>query len=90
MQGLFLSLSRIIWAFHIQSGVDANGKEIEVDYSMDSYTDSENMRPRPFQARFTPRDEDIKQLILEQAEDAREALRVYDGESKLAAPYWID
>ena len=90
MQGLFLSLYRIIWTFHIQPGVDANGKEIEVDYSMESYTDSENMRPKPFQARFTPRDEAIEQLILEQAQDAREALRLYDGKCKLAAPYWID
>lgn len=41
------------------------------------------MRPEPFKARFTPRTPRIAEIILQEAEQAREELRVYDGETKL-------
>jgi hypothetical protein len=41
------------------------------------------MRPEPFPARFTPRSEKIGEIIRDEAERAREALRIYDGETKL-------
>lgn len=42
------------------------------------------MRPEPFKARFVPRSESIKQLVLQEAAEAREALRVYDGETRVS------
>lgn len=48
-----------------------------------AFTESENMRPMPFPARFTPRSEKIKNIISEEAAIAREALRCYDGDTKL-------
>lgn len=48
-----------------------------------AYSNSENMRPEPFKARFTPRTPKIRQILLDEAEAAREELRVYDGETKV-------
>ncbi|KAK5049950.1 hypothetical protein LTR84_004069 [Exophiala bonariae] len=80
-QGLFMTIARILWAYHIQPGLDENGKEVKLDIF--AYTKSENMRPEPFKARFTPRTPRIAEIIVEEARQAREALRVYDGETKL-------
>lgn len=41
------------------------------------------MRPEPFKARFIPRSEEIKRVLLDDARIARESLRQYDGETKL-------
>lgn len=41
------------------------------------------MRPEPFKARFIPRSQKHAQIILDEAGKAREALRAYDGETKL-------
>lgn len=41
------------------------------------------MRPEAFPARFKPRSAKITQIILDEAEQAREELRIYDGETKL-------
>lgn len=48
-----------------------------------AYTESENMRPEPFKVRFTPRSEMIRKLVLDEAVEAREALRIYDGETRV-------
>ena len=56
---------------------------VEVKLDIFAYTDSENMRPEPFKARFTPRSEKRRQILLKEAAEAREALRVYDGETKI-------
>ncbi|KAL5328156.1 hypothetical protein ACEPPN_001652 [Leptodophora sp. 'Broadleaf-Isolate-01'] len=61
--------------------VDEKGKEIPHDIF--AYMDCENTRPMPFEARFIPRSEDIRKIILEEADVAREQLRIYDGETKL-------
>jgi hypothetical protein len=60
-----------------------------------AYTESENMRPEPFRARFIPRTDTIRRLVLEEAGVAREALRKYDGETRLTMedaarnPAWV-
>lgn len=60
-----------------------------------AYTESENMRPEPFKARFIPRTEKIRKLVMEEAAVAREALRKYDGEMRLTMedaarnPAWV-
>lgn len=41
------------------------------------YTNCENMRPEPFAARFTPRTPEIADLVRREAEEAKEALKVY-------------
>ncbi|KAF4549104.1 Cytochrome P450-like protein 1 [Elsinoe fawcettii] len=80
-QSLFAVISRLLWAFELKPGLDAAGKEEKVDIF--GYNDSENMRPLPFKVRFVPRSEEIKSVIEAEAEEARERLRVYDGETTL-------
>jgi hypothetical protein len=41
------------------------------------------MRPEPFSARFTARSKVIEEMILNEAANAREELRAYDGETKI-------
>jgi len=41
------------------------------------------MRPRPFRARFIPRNEQIRKTLEREASVARERLRKWDGETKL-------
>lgn len=55
----------------------------EIKLDIFAYTASENTRPIPFKARFLPRSEIIRQIILEQAAAARKALSIYDGETKV-------
>ncbi len=97
-QGLFLTFARLLWAFEIRPGLDANvsfiighhigsitysrqGKEIPVDIF--AYGESENMRPEPFRARFIPRSDRHRELVLSEAKVAREYLRQFDGETKV-------
>ena len=95
-QGLFLTFARLLWAFEIRPGLDSNvnncsltnvrglltrfqGQEIPVDIF--AYGESENMRPEPFRARFIPRSERHRDIILNEAATAREFLRQFDGET---------
>ncbi|KAL2825820.1 cytochrome P450 [Aspergillus cavernicola] len=74
-QGLLFSLGRLIWAFNVQPA--------NCPLDILAYTESENQRPEPFRARFTPRSDKIRQLLLDEAAEARESLRIYDGETKI-------
>lgn len=58
------------------------GKELKLDIF--AYTESENTRPKSFKAQFVPRSQKIRELIDTEAEAARDALRIYDGETKLS------
>ncbi|KAF9873021.1 hypothetical protein CkaCkLH20_09531 [Colletotrichum karsti] len=80
-QGLLYSVGRMIWAFNIRPGLEEEGKEMMLDIF--AYTESENTRPRPFKAQFLPRSPEIRKLIDGEAVAAREALRIYDGETSL-------
>ncbi|KAL2786629.1 cytochrome P450 [Aspergillus keveii] len=80
-QGLLFSLGRLIWAFNVQPGLDDKGEQVKLDIF--AYTESENQRPEPFRVRFTPRSDKIRQLLLDEAAEARESLRIYDGETKI-------
>lgn len=80
-QGLLYSLARLIWAFDMKPGLDQNGREVQLDIF--AYSKSENIRPLPFKARFTPRSQAIRDLVMEEATTARNALRIYDGETKV-------
>jgi hypothetical protein len=50
----------------------------QVKLDIFAYTNSENTRPEPFQVQFIPRTDAIKKLLLDEAAEAREALRTYD------------
>ncbi|GME66493.1 Transcription factor [Neofusicoccum parvum] len=80
-QSLFMVVARLLWAFRIEPGLDEEGNEVKLDIF--AYSDSENMRPLPFKARFTPRSEQIAELLRSEAAEARERLRKYDGETEL-------
>ncbi|KAI4608546.1 hypothetical protein J4E83_008982 [Alternaria metachromatica] len=80
-QGLLYSLARMIWAFDILPGLHENHQEVDLDIF--AYTDSENTRPEPFHVRFLPRSDAIRKLLLDEAAEAREALRPYDGETRV-------
>lgn len=56
----------------------------EVKLDIFAYTNSENMRPEPFRVHFIPRSNAIKKLLLDEAAEAREALRIYDGETRVS------
>jgi hypothetical protein len=86
-----MSITRLLWAFNIETGTDdqvlpnepgsLQGRVVEPDIF--AFTDGENTRPQPFPAKFTPRSDRIKDIILDEAESAREELRIYDGETRL-------
>ncbi|KAJ4347373.1 uncharacterized protein N0V89_011314 [Didymosphaeria variabile] len=80
-QGLVYSLGRMIWAFDIKPGLDSQGNEVKLDIF--AYTESENTRPEAFKARFIPRSESTKKIILAEAAQAHEELRKYDGETRV-------
>lgn len=56
---------------------------MEAKLDIFAYTESENTRPEPFKAQFIPRSDTIREIMLSEASEAREALRIYDGETKL-------
>ncbi|KAL1631888.1 hypothetical protein SLS56_004250 [Neofusicoccum ribis] len=80
-QSLSMVVARLLWAFRIEPGLDEEGNEVKLDIF--AYSASENMRPLPFKARFTPRSEQIAELLRSEAAEARERLRKYDGETEL-------
>ena len=70
------------WTIHV-CAADTLRQQQEVDLDIFAYTDSENMRPEPFRVRFIPRLDAIRKLLLDEAAEAREALRSYDGETRV-------
>ncbi|KAI1502340.1 cytochrome P450 [Biscogniauxia marginata] len=81
-QGISMTIVRMLWSYNIQPGLDEQGNEVALD--MWAYTDNENTQPLPFKARFTPRSEKIKEILLEEASSARERLRSFDRESDIS------
>ncbi|KAK5046344.1 hypothetical protein LTR84_008488 [Exophiala bonariae] len=79
-QGTFLTVARLLWAFNIQKALDQTGNEIPVDIF--DYTNGLNMRPQPFECRFTPRSSEIKETIEREGRQALEELSQFEGESQ--------
>ncbi|KAF7553267.1 hypothetical protein G7Z17_g3760 [Cylindrodendrum hubeiense] len=52
---LFITLAKIIWAFKIEPPVDEDGNKQPVDLSDAAYEEGVNTLPKPFKARFIPR-----------------------------------
>ena len=57
------------------------GNEVKLDIF--AYTNTENMRPEPFEVRFSPRTPKIQDMILSEAMIASEDLSIYDWETKV-------
>jgi hypothetical protein len=67
---LFITIARILWAFDILPGLDSDGKEIPPD--IEGYELGLSLTcPKPFKARFIPRSEEKKRLILEEWKQAQ-------------------
>ncbi|KAK5674339.1 hypothetical protein LTS10_012923 [Elasticomyces elasticus] len=87
-QGLTMAIIRLLWAFRVTPGLDAEGKEVELD--INNYTDSENTRPHPFGARFVPRSTAVRALIEKDALEADERLAVWDGKTNVTVEQFLD
>jgi hypothetical protein len=67
---LFITVARILWAFDVLPGLDETGNEIKPD--TEAYETSTSLtQPIPFKARFVPRSEEKRRLILEEWTEAR-------------------
>ncbi|RDW58258.1 O-methylsterigmatocystin oxidoreductase-1 [Coleophoma cylindrospora] len=66
---LDIALAGILWAFEIRPPI-VNGVEAEMDLSENAYADAGFTIPKPFAARFIPRDEKRFQIVKEQWERA--------------------
>lgn len=63
-RSLFLSISRLLWAFNFEKAIDGQGREIMVDE--EDLTDGLLVQPSPFLAKITPRSEKHAQAIREE------------------------
>ena len=69
---LFITVSRILWAFDILPAVDETGREVLPD--VNNFTNGFNSRPVSFDCRLVPRNERIKDTIRGEAAGAQEKL----------------
>ncbi|KAL1884072.1 hypothetical protein Daus18300_000181 [Diaporthe australafricana] len=71
-RSLFLSISRLLWAFNLEKAVDTEGNEIEPD--QDNLTEGILVQPAPFPAKITPRSEKHVQAIRQEWEECQPLL----------------
>lgn len=71
-RSLFLSISRLLWAFNFEKAVDAQGREIVPDEN--DLTEGFLVQPNPFPARITPRSEKHAQAIRKEWEGCQTLL----------------
>ena len=69
---IFITISRILWAFDISPPVDENGAHILPDPN--NFTLGFNSRPMPFGCVLKPRSEKIRELVMREGEAANESL----------------
>lgn len=65
-RSLFLSISRLLWAFNFEKAVDDQGREIVPDE--DDFSEGLLVQPNPYQAKITPRSEKHAQAIRDEWE----------------------
>ncbi|THH20767.1 hypothetical protein EUX98_g8515 [Antrodiella citrinella] len=70
---LFISIARLLWAFHIQPAVNKEGKEILPDPW--NYTNGFNSFPVSFDCKFEPRNEEVVRVIEREGDTAMEQLK---------------
>ncbi|KXH33974.1 cytochrome P450 [Colletotrichum simmondsii] len=71
-RSLFLSISRLLWAFNLEKAVDAEG--VEVTPNADDLTDGFLVQPKPFPAKITPRSDAHIQVIRREGEASQALL----------------
>lgn len=71
-RSLFLSISRLLWAFNLEKAVDTRGIEIEPD--QDDLTEGILVQPAPFPAKITPRSEKHAQAVRQEWEECQPLL----------------
>lgn len=69
-RNLFLAIAKLIWAFNIQPGKDANGQFIEPDVSNDAYCAGFLVCADPFPCTITPRSKEREATILREFDTA--------------------
>ncbi|GAM33870.1 hypothetical protein EIK77_001686 [Talaromyces pinophilus] len=67
---LYIALAGILWAYEIRPPL-VNGTEKVLDTSDDAYTEGGVTFPKPFSARFIPRNDDRLRVVKEQWERAQ-------------------
>lgn len=68
---LFITLAKILWAFHIKPPLQADGKLQLMDTSDDAYELGANTLPKAFKVRFVPRDTTREQVTRQEWLDAQ-------------------
>lgn len=68
-RSLFLSISRLLWAFDFERAVHAQGREIIPD--QEDLTEGFLVQPSPFLAKMTPRSEKHAQAIRKEWDDCQ-------------------
>lgn len=71
-RSLFLSISRLLWAFNLGKAVDDEGNEIVPD--ADNLTDGFLVQPKPFLANITPRSEAHADIIRKEWDASQDLL----------------
>lgn len=71
-RSLFLSISRLLWAFNFEKAVDDQGREIVPDE--DNFTQGILVQPAPYPAKITPRSEKHAQAIRDEWEKCQTLL----------------
>ncbi|GJC81543.1 cytochrome P450 monooxygenase yanC [Colletotrichum liriopes] len=71
-RSLFLSISRLLWAFNFDKAVDGQGGQVVPD--ADDLTGGALVQPRPFPAKITPRSEAHAQLVRKEWEASQALL----------------
>jgi cytochrome P450 len=69
-QSLFILTARVLWAFDILPGLDENGKEIWPT-TEDYESNTSLTQPKVFKARFVPRSEEKRRLVIEEWKEAQ-------------------
>ncbi|KAH7350668.1 putative O-methylsterigmatocystin oxidoreductase [Rhexocercosporidium sp. MPI-PUGE-AT-0058] len=68
---LFITLAKILWAFKIEPGLNVDGTQQVMDTSDDAYELGSNTLPKPFKARFIPRDRQRQEVIRDEWQKAK-------------------
>ncbi|KIW95145.1 uncharacterized protein Z519_03729 [Cladophialophora bantiana CBS 173.52] len=64
---LFIIISRVLWAFEINKGLDEQGHEVEIDDM--AFTSGFNSQPEPFAVRFIPRSLKVVKVVKRELDD---------------------
>lgn len=63
---LFITLAKILWGFEMNPPTGTDGKHLPVDVSDHAYEPGVNTLPKPFLLNFTPRNERVKEVIMQE------------------------